>query len=315
VENIPDSQARFSGAYRLRKFTFNIPVGDNQALFPEFNSRGCLMNLNSCASVYLNTEDLSMSTIDNTRNSLSPIQTESPSEASSAVEPSAEAKNEFKQSLDRKEGDQSPSGQAAYGDGAVTKNPAQPEAAFTQNRGKAATDSNADEAKPKEAGNDDDLSSLMSRLYAERLGAQPAASEPGAVVANALPAGEAQAQEMLDRLVQQILVSHPGQAGDREVRLILQDSVLPNTEVRLSRGADGLLSVSLLTDRDDAFQTLVSMQATLKNQLVLHEQRDVRVVVTNTQEGQASDDASGRRSATYRAYQGDGERSADGKNS
>ncbi|GHU25960.1 hypothetical protein AGMMS50256_01860 [Betaproteobacteria bacterium] len=206
--------------------------------------------------------------------------------------------------LDRKEGDRSPSGQAAYGDGAVAKKDfAHPEA---QNRDKAATDSNADEAKPKEAGNDEDLSSLMSRLYAERLGAQPAASEQAGVPgANALPAGEAKTQEMVDQLVRQILVSHPDQAGDREVRLILQDSVLPNTEVRLSRGADGLLSVSLLTDRDDAFQTLVTLQATLKEQLTLHEQRDVRVVVTNTQGGQGSDDAPGRRSANYRAYQED----------
>jgi type III secretion system needle length determinant len=265
--------------------------------------------LNSCASTYLNTEDLSMSTIENTRNFPSSLRTASPSEASSAAEPSAEAENEFKQLLDRKEGDRPPSGQAAYGDGAVAKkNSAQQEAAFTQNGGKAATDSNADEATPKGAENDEDLSSLMSRLYAERLGAQPAASEQaGALGANALSAGSAQTQEMMDQLVRQILVSHPDQAGDREVRLILQESVLPNTEVRLSRGADGLLSVSLLTDRDDAFQTLVSMQATLKNQLALHEQRDVRVVVTNTQEGQGPDDASGRRSATYRAYQGDGD--------
>jgi type III secretion system needle length determinant len=159
---------------------------------------------------------------------------------------------------------------------------------------------------------DGDLSSLMSNLFSERLGNAPAAREQPPAVEVGATAASSRVQDTVEQLVQQILVSHPDQAGDREVRLVLQDSVLPDTEVRLSRGADGLLSVSLLTGRDDAFQTLVSAQSALQERLATHEQREVRVVVTQTQGGQTSDDASGRRSATYVAYQDGDESSASG---
>lgn len=146
----------------------------------------------------------------------------------------------------------------------------------------------------------EDLSSLMSRLYSERRGlaqeAVPAAPVDYARVAEP-------GKYLLDRLVRQILVSHPGQAGDREVRLTLQDSVLKDTEIRLSRGADGLLSVTLSTGDRDAFQTLVAAQTELKAQLNAHERQEVRLTVTDTPDGQqGSDDASGRRSAGYRTY-------------
>jgi type III secretion system needle length determinant len=219
-----------------------------------------------------------MNTIEQTQGAPLPRQPETTSPP--AAPPAAEAQSEFSQLLNRKEGDAPRFGQTLR----------------EENR------------------HDGDLSSLMSSLFSERMGGNPLAvreQQPQAVEVGA-PAASSRVQDTVEQLVQQILVSHPDQAGDREVRLVLQDRVLPDTEVRLSRGADGLLSVSLLTGRDDAFQTLVSAQTALQERLAIHEQREVRVVVTQTQGGQTSDDASGRRSATYAAYQDGDESSASG---
>jgi type III secretion system needle length determinant len=166
--------------------------------------------------------------------------------------------------------------------------------------------SDKDPARREKDRHEGDLSSLMSHLFNERMGHSPAAREQ-ALAANVEASFDIdKLQDTVDQLLRQILVSHPDQAGDREVRLVLQDSLLPGTEVRLSRGADGLLSVRLLTGHDHAFQTLVAAQSALKERLTAHEQREVRVEVT--QEGQNPDNASDRRSATYTGYHGeDGE--------
>jgi type III secretion system needle length determinant len=147
----------------------------------------------------------------------------------------------------------------------------------------------------------EDLSSLMGRLASERLGA-PTAQEHSVAEVGASATSEGP-DDMLDKLVQQILVSDPEQTGDSEVRLVVQESLLPDTEIHLSRGADGILSVTLATGQSGAFQTLVSAQTELRALLSAHEQQDVRLVVTNTNDSQTSDDASGRRSSNYVAYE------------
>jgi type III secretion system needle length determinant len=152
---------------------------------------------------------------------------------------------------------------------------------------------------------DNSLSSLMSGLLGERLGATatPAATQaavPASPVENA-----PRMEEMVSRLVEQILVSRPDQAGETEVRLRVQNAVLPDTEIRLVRGTDGLLSVTLSTGRDDAFQTLVSARADLQRALNAGESQEVRVTVMNAGESQAEDGSSGRRSRGYAAWPDD----------
>lgn len=259
-----------------------------------------------------------MSAIDRTQGASGPLlsrQAETPPLPASP--PTAEGQHEFTRLLNREEGDAPRSAQAAL----TPEDAARSESAALRDReglpglhNKAGTDLKEGNARTRheEGRHEGDLSSLMSSLFSERMGHTTVAREPPAVEVAAPPAAGSAVQDTVEQLVRQILVSHPDQAGDREVRLVLQDSVLPHTEVRLSRGADGLLSVSLLTDRDDAFQTLVSAQTALREQLATHEQREVRVVVTQTQGGQGSDDASGRRSATYTAYQDGDETSASG---
>jgi type III secretion system needle length determinant len=143
------------------------------------------------------------------------------------------------------------------------------------------------------------LSSLMSRLFSERLGA---ASAPVAQSAPADVVNTPRMAETVDRLVEQILVSHPDQLGDKEVRLRVRNSVLPDTEIRLSRGADGLLSVTLATGRSDALQTLVAARADLKQALDTRENREIRLTVVDTRDAGAEDGNSDRRSRGHAAY-------------
>jgi type III secretion system needle length determinant len=251
-----------------------------------------------------------MDTVNRTQDSSSSrregVEMASQSEAS----PSIEVQSEFNQLLKRKEGETSYPRQTAT----LTEGDSVQSESTGDFPGKVETDSGHDVPECQEGEQGGDLSSLMSSLFDARREGSSTPQKPA--IEAGVPSASGAQVDMVERLVRQILVSHPDQVGDREVRLVLQDSVLPNTEIRLSRGADGLLSVSLLTDRDDAFQTLVSAQAGLKEQLSAHEQYEVRVVVTNTQGSQASDDAAGRRSAAYMAYEGDdGELSAFEKNS
>jgi type III secretion system needle length determinant len=146
------------------------------------------------------------------------------------------------------------------------------------------------------------LPSLMSSLFGERLGAASAPTTPAVPVASA---DAPRMAEMVDRLVEQILVSHPDRIGnrdDREVRLMVRNSVLPDTEIRLSRGADGLLSVTLATGRSDALQTLVAARADLKQALDTQENREIRLTVLDTRDAEAEDGNSDRRSRAYTAY-------------
>ncbi|MDR0672659.1 MAG: hypothetical protein LBF93_03145 [Zoogloeaceae bacterium] len=161
--------------------------------------------------------------------------------------------------------------------------------------------------KEREAGSGEDrqenkeeesLSSLMSKLFDERLGA-PAKSP--AQSAQTAPVDAPRTAEMVERLVAQILVSDPsGDQANREVRLMVRDSLLPDTEIRLARGADGLLRVTLATGRSDAFQTLVAAQTELKAALDAREKQEVRLIVTDR--SGAEDGERDRRSQGYQAY-------------
>jgi type III secretion system needle length determinant len=148
------------------------------------------------------------------------------------------------------------------------------------------------------------LSSLISSLFGERLGVTPGSVQVMLANTTVAPAtvDAPRTTEMVERLVAQILVSPPDSAGEQEVRLMVKDSLLPDTEIRLARGADGLLSVTLSTGRSEVFQTLVAAQADLKQALDAREKQEVRLVVMDTQKSGAEDENGGRRSRGYGAY-------------
>ena len=101
--------------------------------------------------------------------------------------------------------------------------------------------------------------------------------------------------ELAEKLVSRILVNQDNATG-HEVRLQLGADILPDTEIRLIKGSDGMLQVMLLSDNKSSFQTLVAAQDTLKMQLEKFE-TNVRVDVSmHTQE---ENNDSQRRSRGY----------------
>ena len=155
-----------------------------------------------------------------------------------------------------------------------------------------------------EENRDESLASLMRGLFTEHLGAPSAEAHAAPASADSADSAALHSAERVERLVEQILVSSPDQAGDREVRLMVRNSVLPDTEIRLSRGTDGLLSVTLATGRHDAFQTLVAAQAELKQALDARETQGVRLVVADTRDADAEEGRSDKRSRGYTRFPG-----------
>ncbi len=99
----------------------------------------------------------------------------------------------------------------------------------------------------------------------------------------------------LDQVVQQIcdkiLVSDPG-SGSREVRIVLKDSIMPGTEIRLLQDA-GKLQVQFVTDNADSHTRLAQHQAAL--QTLLNEKLgDREVVVEVAMDAQGQDAGDGR---------------------
>ena len=107
---------------------------------------------------------------------------------------------------------------------------------------------------------------------------------------------------LADRLLERILVAEP-QGGGSEIRLMLGDDVLPGTEIRLLRGADGALSVSLVTENATAFQTLVAAQDSLRRRLEGLEGQEVRVEVTSGTDRNEAEDGDARRRSRGLPYE------------
>ncbi|MDR2935058.1 MAG: hypothetical protein LBV70_04160 [Candidatus Adiutrix sp.] len=151
-----------------------------------------------------------------------------------------------------------------------------------------------DKAEREKKDGKEDLSSIMSQVWGQALGqsAQAGPAEAGAI---APPAGtEPGLEELVRGLVGEILVSPADQPG--EVRLKVNESLLPGTEIILARDADGLLTVSLVSGRADSFQTLVAAQDSLKAALAAQERDGVRVTVSRTEAGAGEDGSAERRS-------------------
>lgn len=68
-------------------------------------------------------------------------------------------------------------------------------------------------------------------------------------------------------LAERILVAEPSQGGTSEVRILVNQNILPDTEISLTRHADGSLHAVLLTDDAAAFQTLVARRDDLRQRL------------------------------------------------
>jgi type III secretion system needle length determinant len=154
---------------------------------------------------------------------------------------------------------------------------------------------------------DSEKNSDLSSLFQNRLSSL--GTPATAAAAEAAPATLDSSLD-IENLVDRILVSDPVTSARNEVRLSLNDSAIADTEVILSRGADGLLSVSFSTANASSMQTLVAAQSALKEALERVENREVRLEINNDRDsadnnhsasgrGTSGDDDSGHRSRGY----------------
>ena len=103
-----------------------------------------------------------------------------------------------------------------------------------------------------------------------------------------------------EKLCETILVSQPD-ADSQEVRLTLNKDILPDTEIKIMRDANGMLNISLSSSNSSSFQTLVQGQHDLRQLLEKSgEQANIQV-----NSGDASQDGRDeeRRSSTYMGYE------------
>jgi type III secretion system needle length determinant len=100
----------------------------------------------------------------------------------------------------------------------------------------------------------------------------------------------------LDHIVQQvadrILVTPPGAGGQQEVRIMIKDSILPGTEVRITQHA-GQMQISLVTDSARSHDLLTQHQAALQERLTEKLGKDT-VVVNVKMDSQGQPDRDGR---------------------
>lgn len=113
------------------------------------------------------------------------------------------------------------------------------------------------------------------------------AMEKAAESASAPPSTDMTA--LVTSVADQILVSDPRLSGQTEVRIMINDSILPGTELHLTRGADGLLTITMLTSDAAAHQSLVAAQDTLKTCLEQHESSPVRIDINQRSEAESGD--------------------------
>ncbi len=96
--------------------------------------------------------------------------------------------------------------------------------------------------------------------------AQPAAYTTLSTAApEAAAFGPMQMENIVQQVADRILVSPPG-AGGQEVRIMIKDSILPGTEVRITQTA-GQLQISLVTNDARSHELLATHQATLQERL------------------------------------------------
>ncbi|CAM2065487.1 hypothetical protein SCOR_08905 [Sulfidibacter corallicola] len=135
-------------------------------------------------------------------------------------------------------------------------------------------DGGGSQSQPQSAGD-----AILNLLQANR----PVSGAAGAQ--GPLPPAMRTIAEVADKIVDRILVSDKSLSGDGEVRLMLKDSVLPGTEVRILRHA-GALQIQMVTQSTDAYRLLAEKQDNLQAFLTERlNDREVRVELNFKDQG------------------------------
>lgn len=129
----------------------------------------------------------------------------------------------------------------------------------------------------------------FAALFAGRFDGGTVAPSAKAEAAQAAESPQ-RAESLAERLAERILVSESSEVG-QEVRIQPSRDILPDTEICLVRGADGLLSAVIRTDNPSSFQTLAAAQHELRTRLEASEGQTVKVELRSS----ADDDNDPRR--------------------
>lgn len=171
-------------------------------------------------------------------------------------------------------------------------------------RGDSSDDSSHQGEEPMK-GAEDDLQRLMASAGDSILQAFSKPPVEQVAVADAIqgPNWDGVIQQIADK----ILVSDPMHTqGATEVRIVLKDSILPGTEVRIVQEA-GRLQIQLVTDSPESRSVLMNNQAALQERLN-EKLSDKQVVVEVAFEGDAQGEAGDGRSRQRRNLQDEYER-------
>ena len=125
-------------------------------------------------------------------------------------------------------------------------------------------------------------------------GLSPAAMDAPGVANTGQVDGMRLPSEALEKLVDRVLVSTP-ENGINEVRITLSDSsVLRGTNIQIARDLNGMLTVTLIADNSQAFQTLVASRADLTKMLESTEKQGVIVNLQTAEDGDNANDTDKR---------------------
>lgn len=139
-----------------------------------------------------------------------------------------------------------------------------------------------DESSEKSLGDsqrkDNDLSSMFSSFAKQ---ASSITSSSVNAASQSSPVGnQTELQQLVTSLVDKILVSQPRLDGAHQVILQLNDSVLADTSITLTRDVSGMLFVNIVSSDPLSFRKLMATKDMLEADLDSHEKNAFRVEVS-----------------------------------
>lgn len=137
--------------------------------------------------------------------------------------------------------------------------------------------SGADKNKGDSQRKDSDLSSMFSAFAKQAC--SMTGSPVNAVSQNSSVGSQTELQQLVTSLVDKILVSQPRLDGAHQVMLQLNDSVLANTSITLTRDISGMLFVNIVSSDPLSFKKLMATKDMLEADLDSHEKNAFRVEV------------------------------------
>jgi type III secretion system needle length determinant len=176
--------------------------------------------------------------------------------------------------------------------------PQQPESKSGADAGQSTGPLGGEDPKPQEPG------ALPLQQGGERIlsGMRPAGEgAPQAMETQGVDRG-AQLSELAGKIANRILVSTPNSAGGQEVRITLNENILPGTEIVIKRDA-GQVQIQFMVSNADSQQFLNDQRGNLQ-QLLHNKLGDgVQVEVRTQQSGQGGDSGDGRSRNQRNLYQ------------